>query len=358
MSVPSQWTCLRLFVFSNLLMLGFLMLFYSYHHSDMTDMKLPSFVTFLHPRWNNSNINLEYEIKKDTILLIWTWPFGNKFDTDCSVYGISKCHLTDNRNMYLAADGVFFHHLDVRDLPIIPRPSFQKWVWFNMESPANTAVNPKLNHIFNLTCNYRTDSTIQVPYGYVVPRSSYDPIFKLPTKDKLVCWIVSNWKSHFQRIQYYNKLKNYIDINTYGQAFGSLLSDQAYTDIISGCKFYLAFENSVAKDYMTEKVFSPLLFGSVPIVLGPPRENYQEQIPEKAFIHVNDFASPKELAQRLHYLDNHPEEYMDYFKWTREYKVILSYFGKEHACRSCNHIQTHKGPEVVQNLQTWFWGEK
>ncbi|KAJ0022722.1 hypothetical protein NQD34_014856 [Periophthalmus magnuspinnatus] len=359
MSVPSQWIRLRPFIFSNLLFVGFFMIFYSHHHSNI---KLPSLAVFLHSRWSYSNVTLEPENETETILLIWTWPFGQKFDTDCRGFGIEKCHLTDNRSLYPIADGVFFHHRDVcnnlQDLPKIPRPFFQKWVWANMESPANTPVMPILNNLFNLTCSYRIDSTIHVPYGYVLPRNSDEPVVQLPTKDKLVCWVVSNWNTLLLRVQYYEQLKNHIKINIYGKAFRNPLSDQAYEDVISQCKFYLAFENSAYKDYMTEKVFSPLLLGSVPIVLGPPREDYQQQIPANAFIHVDDFASPKELAERLHYLDRHPEEYMDYFKWRREYKVVRSWFGKEHACRSCSHIQKHRGSEVVHNLQTWFWSDK
>uniref|UniRef100_A0AAV2JFK9 Fucosyltransferase n=1 Tax=Knipowitschia caucasica TaxID=637954 RepID=A0AAV2JFK9_KNICA len=74
-----------------------------------------------------------------------------------------------------------------------------------------------------------------------------------------------------------------------------------------------------------------MMFGSVPTVLGPPRDNYEKQIPADAFIHINDFANPKELAERLHYLDKHPEEYRDYFRWRAQYEAKLSGFGKEHA---------------------------
>ncbi|CAL9692801.1 unnamed protein product [Knipowitschia caucasica] len=99
-----------------------------------------------------------------------------------------------------------------------------------------------------------------------------------------------------------------------------------------------------------------MMFGSVPIVLGPPRDNYEKQIPADAFIHINDFANPKELAERLHYLDKHPEEYRDYFRWRAQYEAKLSGFGKEHACKSCSHIRKTRSPEVVSDLTKWFWG--
>ncbi|KAK7930570.1 hypothetical protein WMY93_006965 [Mugilogobius chulae] len=352
-----QWTCLRPFLFSNLLALGFLLLFYSYHRSDTA---FPSFGLFFQPSWKIHANSSFLQSPNDTLLLIWTWPFGNKFDKDCTVFGIDKCYLTDNRSLYPAANGVFFHYRDVQqhlqELSKIQRPLFQKWVWVNMESPANTPRLPLLNNLFNVTCSYRRDSSVQVPYGYVLPHNNSD--VQIPTKDKLVCWIVSNWNKQFRRVQYYEELKNHVEINTYGRAFGSPLSDQTYRDVVSSCKFYLAFENSVSKDYITEKMFLPMLLGSVPIVLGPSRENYQTQIPGEAFIHVDDFASPKKLAERLHYLDQNLTEYTDYFSWRRKYKATTSWFGKEHACRSCDYIQKHKEPETVRDLIGWFWDEK
>uniref|UniRef100_A0A8C6WTY0 Fucosyltransferase n=1 Tax=Neogobius melanostomus TaxID=47308 RepID=A0A8C6WTY0_9GOBI len=306
---------------------------------------------------DNSTLKSDNETHYTTVL-IWTWPFQKKFDTDCGVFGVQKCYLTDDRSIYNKADGVFFHHRDInlKDLPKIPGPCFQKWVWVNMESPDNTLQFPWLDDLFNLTCNYRLDSNIPVPYGYLVPRNSEDPDFQLPTKDKLVCWIISNWNQHLLRVQYYNQLKDHIQISSYGKAFGNPLSNEDYKNVLSSCKFYLAFENSVHKDYITEKLFHPMSLGSVPIVLGPPRDNYMRQIPADSFIHVNDFASPKELAERLHHLNKDPEEYMRYFKWTKEYKVTSSWFGKEHACRTCDYIQKHRRSQVCHNLIEWFWG--
>lgn len=368
-SSTSQGTCLRPFIFSILFALGFILLLYTYYSSDM---KLPSFSIIFH------SMNLQFKTNPncsqllqanhtttspettDTILLIWMWPFGYKFDSNCEVFGTKNCLLTDNRSLYHQAHGVLFHHRDIYknldDLPKDPRPCFQKWVWTNMESPDNSPMIPLVNDLFNLTCNYRLDSNIPVPYGYLVPVTSEDEVFKLPPKDKLVCWIVSNWNNRFQRVRYYEKLKNHIKIYTYGQAFGSQLSQQAYVTIILSCKFYLSFENSIQQDYVTEKLFSPMTLGSVPIVLGPPRDNYEEQIPKNAFIHVNDFATPEELANRLHYLDKHPDEYMDYFKWRSKYKVKMSWFGKEHACKTCTYIQKHKFYQVFRNITDWYWG--
>ena len=126
---------------------------------------------------------------------MWFWPFGDKFDHSCREFNIKGCHLTDDRSLYDKAHAVLFHHRDINwelsNMPQQPRPWFQKWVWFNMESPANSPQIPKLNDLFNLTSNYRLDSNIPVPYGYLAPVTHEDESFKLPMKDKVVCWVVS-----------------------------------------------------------------------------------------------------------------------------------------------------------------------
>ncbi|XP_018541133.1 4-galactosyl-N-acetylglucosaminide 3-alpha-L-fucosyltransferase 9 [Lates calcarifer] len=298
------------------------------------------------------------DAEPDTVLLIWMWPFGFKYDLSCSIFNITRCHLTDNRSLYNKSHGVLFHHRDIQGtgLPKEPRPWFQKWVWSNMESPANSAPIPAVDNVFNLTCNYRLDSSIPVPYGYLVRITSEDEKFKLPKKNKLVCWVVSNWKTQYKRVQYYNELKNHINIQAFGNAFGQHLSDQDYTDIVSSCKFYLSFENSVYKDYITEKLYSPMKLGSVPIVLGPPRQNYEDHIPPDSFIHVSDFSTPKELAERLFYLDQNHTEYMKYFNWKNRYKVQMSWFGKEHACKTCSYLQKNRGYQTIHGLNKWYWG--
>ena len=90
-----------------------------------------------------------------------------------------------------------------------------------------------------------------------------------------------------------------------------------YYSTITSCKFDLAFQNSMHVDYITEKLNGPMVAGTVLIVSGPSRENYEQFIPADSFIHVDDFSEPKALAwipasvesERGHVL------YMRYFPW-------------------------------------------
>ncbi|XP_062388886.1 4-galactosyl-N-acetylglucosaminide 3-alpha-L-fucosyltransferase 9 [Sardina pilchardus] len=302
-----------------------------------------------------------------TTLLIWFWPFKTKFDLNscASKYQINGCHLTDDRNLYSIADGVLIHHRDIDDnmsnLPNLPRPSFQKWIWMLFESPQNSKRIAGLDNLFNVTMSYRRDADITVREQ--LQRKTKDTEEPTPVKSKktnTVCWIVSNWNKNHARVKYYNKLKEHIEVETFGSGVNRVLSNAEYTQTIESCKFYLSFENTLessdhtAIDYMTEKLYSPLRWGTVPVVLGPPRESYERFIPRDAFIHVDDFNSPKELADYLRGVNE--TEYHQFFNWRKQFRVTGVNFAQEHACRACQYIRERKSYQVFTNLNKWYWG--
>ena len=256
---------------------------------------------------DQAEIPVSKKEQDQTIILIWMWPFGNAFGlSSCSaLLNIDGCYLTADRNMFNKSDGVIFHHRDIHwdlsNMPQSQRPPFQKWVWMSIESPTNSGKNPALKSLFNVTVNYRQDADIAVRYATIVQTDENN--FKMPSKNKLVCWIVSNWNQNYKRVAYYDVLKQHIDIEVYGQAFGKRVSNQDFDALIGSCKFYLSFENSIHKDYITEKLYNPMFVGTVPIVLGTSRQNYENFVPGDAFIHVDDFPSPKELAEHILFLD-------------------------------------------------------
>lgn len=296
----------------------------------------------------------------ETIILIWMWPFGAPFTIEpCTKYNIDGCRLTADQNLYEQADGVMIHHRDIRgdfsNLPQKPRPALQKWVWWNMESPTHSPNYPYLKELFNLTSSYRRDSDVPVPYGLLVQATGEEKKYTIPKKNKLACWIVSNWNPNYKRTQYYTELSKYITIDAYGAHFNRRISHDEYSETVASCKFYLSFENSIHRDYVTEKLFNPLRLGTVPVVLGPPRENYEQFVPSGAFIHVDDFPSPKELAEHLKRIDQNEELYMRYFTWKENYIVKENSFGLAHSCQACAHIQRVKDYRVMKDLNGWYF---
>ncbi|KAF7201565.1 4-galactosyl-N-acetylglucosaminide 3-alpha-L-fucosyltransferase 9 [Nothobranchius furzeri] len=299
--------------------------------------------------------------KNLTIVLVWLWPFGQTYDLNVcsSAFNIEGCFITADRNLYNRSDGVVIHHRDIaRDISNLPtqqRPPFQKWVWMNLESPSHSPQLPEINNLFNLTLNYRQDSDIEVPYGSIVAAETEED-FVPPSKNKLLCWIVSNWNPEHARVKYYNELYKHIEVHAYGQAFGEHVSDQDYIPTMASCKFYLSFENSIHKDYITEKLYVPLSVGTVPVVLGTSRQNYENFIQGDAFIHVDDFASAKELAEYLLLLDKNEEMYLRYFEWRRHFKVKRAQFWAEHTCQVCDYLRRHREYKAFNDLNKWYWG--
>ncbi|KAK9958032.1 hypothetical protein ABG768_012214 [Culter alburnus] len=300
----------------------------------------------------------------DTIVLIWMWPFGVPFELgSCSsAFNIHGCHLTDDKGLFNQAHGVMIHHRDISwdlsNMPQLPRTTFQKWIWWNMESPTHSGQNPQLKDLFNLTSSYRRDSDIPVPYGWLSEATEEEKKYlsTIPEKSKLVCWIASNYNPNYKRSHYFTELVKYINVETHGGHFNKRINNDEYVNLVSSCKFYLSFENSIHRDYITEKLFNPLNIGTVPVVIGPPRENYEQFIPSEAFIHVDDFPSPKELADHLRLLDQNKDLYMRYFTWREHFVSKSSLFGFEHACWICDYIRKNKHYKVVRDLNSWYWG--
>ena len=68
-------------------------------------------------------------------------------------------------------------------------------------------------------------------------------------------------------------------------------------EIARSYQFYLSFENSLCKDYATEKLFRALASDLVPVVMGGA--NYSKIVPPKSIINVEDFPSPEVLGKEL-----------------------------------------------------------
>jgi hypothetical protein len=85
-------------------------------------------------------------------------------------------------------------------------------------------------------------------------------------------------------------------------------------------KFYLAAENSLCPDYVTEKFYRGFLNDIVPVVYGGA--DYSQYAPPHSYINIADFRSPKELADYLLLLDKNDALYRKYFDWKKNFEVI------------------------------------
>ncbi len=121
-------------------------------------------------------------------------------------------------------------------------------------------------------------------------------------------------------------------------------------------KFYLAFENSNCKDYITEKFFVNALNRNIlPIVMGARPEDYELAAPYRSYLHVDEFASAKELADYLHILDQNDELYNSYFKWKGTGEFINTFWW----CRVCSMLHDEESLNRVKwynDVNEWWRG--
>lgn len=297
-------------------------------------------------------------------ILLWHWPFGRSYsltgDKCLELYNISRCLLTDNTSAHRTADVIVFHHQELRKrLSSLPdkRPSSQHWVWMSLEPPAHLGNLTRLNGLFNWTMSYRLDADIHVPYGMTVAggdaRGSRPP----PNRSCLASWVVSNYQAAQARAAFYQSLKTYIPIEVYGWWNRRPLSPRRLLPTIGNCLFYLSFENSLAKDYISEKLWrNAFEAGVVPVVLGPDRETYEALAPPGSFIHVADFKSPADLAAHIKAVAADRRAYGRYFQWRQTHRIKTYTDWRERLCQICIKYHSLAAHKVYHDLQGWTKG--
>ncbi|KAF7240997.1 Alpha-(1,3)-fucosyltransferase 7 [Varanus komodoensis] len=297
---------------------------------------------------------------KPLLVLIWDWPFRQALnlsgDVCATLYGIEGCWLTGDRSRYAQADVVAFHARELQQsrsgLPKSKPHPGQKWVWVSLESPSHThTLSGWGGTEWNWVMTYRQDSDIFVPYGQLVPRGS--ATVAIPEKTGLAAWVVSNYHHSQERARVHRRLARHIRVDVFGKASGKPLCPACLLPTIAKYKFYLAFENSLAKDYITEKLWrNSLLAGTVPVVLGPPRANYERFLPAGAFIHVDDFGSAEQLGRFLATMNE--SSYRRFFEWRRSHAVKLYDDWRERFCLVCRQYPSLPQEKVYPSPESWF----
>ena len=220
--------------------------------------------------------------RQSTTLLVYNAFFGNKewitVNEDCSIprTRAKPCkkdmfELTYDKRRFYESDFVLIHAAS--NLPSLghlkriwkQKPSWQLWIYFVMESPRSSPDTSLFNGMFDLNFSYRVDSDFWAPYG------TYEetPLANLPQhdfsfgKDKLVSWTVSNCKPPIRKL-FVRELQKYITVDVFGWCSGqfgesrSCQRGETCTSIIKQYKFFLAFENALCEDYITEKYWRHL----------------------------------------------------------------------------------------------------
>ena len=292
------------------------------------------------PALRHKPVFLPPENESEYPIIVWWTPFTalQRVINKCSGGTCLSTHSrTELENPETAAFMFYGSDLDWRDLPL-PRKPHHLWALLHEESPKNNwvfATDAGIS-LFNITATCSRYSHYPLVTQFLHSLKKLNQPVRVPTSEKskgdlgLVMYLHSDCDPPSDRDSYIEELMKYIKVDSYGRCLHNrdlpehLLdtltfnSDDIYS-LQAKYKFTIAFENAICHDYITEKFWRPLYVGSVPVVRGSP--TVQDWAPdiEHSIIVADKFASPKELAEYLLFLDGNDTEYEKYleFKNTR-----------------------------------------
>ncbi|RWS26419.1 Glycoprotein 3-alpha-L-fucosyltransferase A-like protein [Leptotrombidium deliense] len=250
--------------------------------------------------------------------------------------------------------------LDRFQTPKHRRPPTQVWILYLLECPLHTQNFHEAENQINWTATYRHDSDVVTPYEKFVSFGDTRFVKKSKKnyakgKTKKVAWFVSNCGAKNNRLQYAKELKKHIQVDIYGSCGDKVCSRSrqrsCFEMLNNDYKFYLAFENSNCRDYITEKFYVNGLKNDIlPIAMGAHPSDYERIAPPRSFLHVDNFISPQHLAEYLNKLDSNDTLYNSYFDWKETGEFINTRFW----CRLCAMLHSNLKSKVYQRLNDWW----
>jgi hypothetical protein len=267
---------------------------------NLSDVEYPRY-QYLH---QNDKIDfrcLNFKSKNVKRILYWTEFFGKK-DFGVGIGAkkplerqkcpITNCEFINDKKRLNESDLVLVHMINDK-IENIPknRPNSQQWVFVLYEPPKlTTRYNyNKYNNVFNMTSTYRIDSdfpgffqsqsdikwreasSIRSNYNYYSGKSGFAVI------------IIDDYSNDRSlRMKFVNNLKKHIPIDIYGPNHNPCPLAYSNGTLEINCrkilayeyKFFLTFENSVCKDYITDTFFDTIQYNTVPVTYGSGPYDY------------------------------------------------------------------------------------
>ncbi|XP_066583148.1 alpha-(1,3)-fucosyltransferase 10 [Prorops nasuta] len=291
------------------------------------------FQAFLVEFYSNNGEVIVFDSK--TSIILWWTPFGSFNKVRKCDY--SHCYFTSNRTLeyhqQLKAILYYGSNFKIEDLPRWRSPLLI-WGLMHEESPRN---NPILVHeetlnLFNYSSTFSRYSDIPLN---LIDLPSLEKLtgneYFVKTKDKnivmnrenlsSILYIQSDCETASDRDLYVKELMKHIPIDSYGACLNNrnlserlkenhleILNHDEFLHFVAKFKFTIAFENAICNDYITEKLWRPLIVGSVPIYYGSP--SFKDWLPNvNSAISILDFSGPKELADHISFLSSNDLEY-------------------------------------------------
>ncbi|XP_069106355.1 alpha-(1,3)-fucosyltransferase C-like isoform X1 [Argopecten irradians] len=270
------------------------------------------------------------------------------------------CVLTEGSD-YASADIVIWQGTE---MPVYPPRKYnnQSWVFHTMEPPPLHVYTTHLwDGLINWTISYRRDSDFYNPYGIfrTIPNNS------IPSSDTdllnweqrlSMLWFVSNCYVPSCRAEYAAELNKYLDLDIYGRC-GTKTCKGNWTscskELQNKYKYYLSFESTICRDYITEKSFKiyDKLFDVIPIIRNGA--NVSLYLPPGSYLNTADFSNIESLGKVM----KHLKMPNSFFRWRQSYAAQDTIDSEETFCELCRRSHTvNKYKRVYRSLNTWLRG--
>ncbi|XP_046571373.1 alpha-(1,3)-fucosyltransferase 10-like isoform X2 [Haliotis rubra] len=290
-------------------------------------------------------IGLGSSAHKDENPIIMWWDSMGNIDrlTSCGKYTcqitVNRARMTEQSHMAYIFDGTSFGETGFP----FPRQRGDIWGLFMNESPKNNEwliSQDEVIYLFNYTSTFRRESHCPFPTQWLSDINSLtDVTYLVRTSEKTrlrkeeglapIIYVHSDCVTPSDRRAYLQMLQKYVQVDSYGPCdhnkdfpnstnFGTMagMLSPEFHRFVAQYKFAFAFENAVCPDYITEKLWRPLVAGTVPIVFGSP--TVKDFLPaEKSAIVITDFDNIEDVARHINYLDQHDDEYEKYLQYKK-----------------------------------------
>ena len=191
---------------------------------------------------------------------------------------------------------------------------------------------------------------------------NFTEIYRKKTKTAL--WVVSNCRTRSRREQFVRVLREHIDVDILGRCSNRSFSVCGHThglscvpQVVENYKFYLALENHLCKDYVTEKYFN-LLAGDVIPVVRNGAQDFSLMTPSRyTYVNAFNFLTVSNLAKFMEALGNNEEEYIKYLKEINRYKGWHTGNPPNGGlCSLCKLLHTRKPSDVkmYEDMDQWW----
>lgn len=312
-------------------------------------------------------------------ILMWTPFFGgwSWFNDAKNAMGTcsASCVVTKDKSEVETSDAVLFHANDlwkykglrgtIHNVDIeMPNYRTANQVWAVLSWEPMTFMWGKIKpHTFNWTVLYRRESTVYNPFTQYYRKTPEElkadqvPVENrnyLREKNKFAATLVSNCQDQAKRYRIIRELQRYIDLDYFGYCSGNINCPAGVPTAECGkkymkdYKFYLAFENSFCRDYVSEKFWNALDRRQIPVIAAPKYN--LEMLPPNSYLNVFDFPSIKALADRMTEIGNNETLYSSFFKWLPLYKVD----SESIYCKICKELHANRPAQSYVDIEGWI----